>query len=218
MSSLFITFLEFLYYLSGISLLPFWNFFITFREFLYYLSGISLLPFFLLFRINALFSINRNQGSNQVSNQVYNQAFNQGEHSSKAAVERKKERTRAQCPAAGAKVILCQAYYYLSGISLLPFLLFFRINALFSINRNQGSNQESNQVYNQAFNQGEHSSKAAVERKKERTRAQCPAAKVKVILCQAYYYLFGRSCSPFRKIVFTFQCTFSRKYALFGIP
>ena len=94
LSSPFITFLEFLYYLSGISLLPFWNFFITFREFLYYLSGISLLPFNALFHENTRFSASSNQGSNQVSNQVYNQAFNQGEHSSKAAVERKKERTR----------------------------------------------------------------------------------------------------------------------------
>ena len=146
LSSPFITFLEFLYYLSGISLLPFWNFFITFREFLYYLFGISLLPFFLFFRINALFSINRNQESNQVSNQVYNQAFNQGEHSSKAAVERKKERTRAQCPAARVKVILCQSYYYLSGRSCSPFHAFFYESTRFSTSRNQESNR--------AFNQG----------------------------------------------------------------
>ncbi len=172
----------------------------TFPEDCVHLSGRLCSPFNALFHENTRFSASRNQGSNQESNQVYNQAFNQGKYSSKAAVERKKERTRAQCPAAGAKVILCQAYYYLFGISLLPFFLFFRINALLSINRNQESNQVSNQVYNQAFNQGEHSSKAAVERKKERTRAQCPAAGGKVILCQAYYYLSGRSCSPFNAL------------------
>ena len=117
LSSPFITFLEFLYYLSGISLLPFWNFFITFREFLYYLSGISLLPFNALFHENTRFSASSNQGSNQVSNQVYNQAFNQGEHSSKAAVERKKERTRI--------VSGCRRKGNIMSSILLPFWNFF---------------------------------------------------------------------------------------------
>ena len=39
------SFMEFLYALSGIFLCPFWNFSMPFLEFLYVLSGISLCPF-----------------------------------------------------------------------------------------------------------------------------------------------------------------------------